>query len=122
MPNMIKRIGRKIVEAPSRPLASTYEALLLEAKPRPIRSEREYRRVLRYIEGHMEPHPSKAKGELLELLSGLVVQYESQTYPAPDVSPRDMLAHLIEARQVTRAEVARRTGIPRATITNILNG
>jgi plasmid maintenance system antidote protein VapI len=33
-----------------------------------------------------------------------------------------MLAHLIEARQLTRAEVARATNIPRATITNILNG
>jgi HTH-type transcriptional regulator / antitoxin HigA len=101
---------------------STYDALLLDAKPRPIRSQREYRRVLRYIEAHMEPHPSRAKGDLLELLSGLVVQYESHVDPAPDVSPREMLAHLIDARRLTRAEVARGTGIPRATITNILNG
>jgi HTH-type transcriptional regulator / antitoxin HigA len=119
---MIKRIGRKIADAPSGSAASTYAALLLDAKPRPIRNEREYRRVLRYIERHMEPHPSRAKGDLLELLSGLVMQYESQVYPAPDVSPRDMLAHLIEARELTRADVARRTGIPRATITNILKG
>ncbi|HEV3415900.1 MAG TPA: helix-turn-helix domain-containing protein [Pirellulales bacterium] len=101
---------------------STYDALLLDAKPRPIRSDREYHRVLRYIEAHMEPHPSRAKGDLLELLSGLVVQYESQIYPAPNVSPREMLAHLIDARQLSRAEVARVTGIPRATISNILNG
>ncbi len=100
----------------------TYEALLLDAKPRPIRNEREYRRVLRYVEKHMEPRPSRAKGDLLELLSTLIAQYESQAYPAPSVSPREMLAHLIEARQLTRAEVARATSIPRSTITNILNG
>ncbi len=102
--------------------ATTYEALLLDAKPRPIRTDREYRRVMRYIEKNMEPRPSRAKGDLLELLSTLVAQYESHVYPADPVSPREMLAHLIEARQLTRAEVARATNIPRATITNILNG
>jgi HTH-type transcriptional regulator/antitoxin HigA len=114
--------GRNIAEMTATSESVTYESLLLEVKPRPIRNEREYRRVLRYLEKNMEPHPPRAKGDLLELLSTLVVQYESQAYPAASVSPREMLAHLIEARQLTRAEVARATNIPRATITNILNG
>jgi HTH-type transcriptional regulator / antitoxin HigA len=119
---MTRTSGRNIVEMTATSAPTTYEALLLEAKPRPIRNNREYRRVVRYIEKNMEPHPSRAKGDLLELLSTLVAQYESQIYPAASVSPREMLAHLIEARQLTRADVARATNIPRATITNILNG
>ena len=122
MPNTTKTSGRGIVDMTTVPTPTTYEALLLDAKPRPIRNGREYRRVLRYVEKNMEPHPSRAKGDLLELLSTLIVQYESQAYPATSVSPREMLAHLIDARQLTRAEVARGTNISRATITNILNG
>ena len=101
---------------------TAYQSLLLDFTPRPISSEREYRRVLRYIERHMEPHPPKAKGELLELLSTLVAQYESTRFPSPEVSVADLLEHLIEARGETRADLARATGIPRATITNVIRG
>lgn len=46
-----------------------YRGLVSEFLPRPIRSEREYRRVLKYIEHHIQPKLPKAQGMLLELLS-----------------------------------------------------
>jgi HTH-type transcriptional regulator/antitoxin HigA len=101
---------------------TTYQSLLLDFTPRPISTEREYQRVLKYIAEHVQPHPPRAEAELLELLSTLVVQYESQKYPSPEVSAGDMLAHLIDARGVSRAEVASESGIPRSTITNVING
>jgi addiction module HigA family antidote len=64
----------------------------------------------------------KAQGMFLELLATLVAQYEGQRYPAPDVSPGEVLAHLIDERGLTKAEVAQATGIPRQTITNIVKG
>ena len=99
-----------------------YQTLLLDFTPRPIRNSREYRRALSFIEQHMQPRPPKAAAELLELLSTLVVDYESRIYPEPDVSPGEMLAHLIEARGVTKAETARATGIPRGTLTSAIGG
>ena len=101
---------------------TAYQTLLVDFTPRPIRSMREYRRALAFIEQHMQPRPPKAEAQLLELLSTLVMDYESRTYPDPDVSPGEMLAHLIEARGVTRAETARATGIPRGTITSAISG
>lgn len=65
---------------------------------------------------------TRAQEDLLELLSALVGHYEERRFPAPDVTPGEVLAHLIEVRGVTRAEVARATGIPRQTITNIVTG
>jgi HTH-type transcriptional regulator / antitoxin HigA len=97
---------------------SAYQALLLDFTPRPIRTPKEYRRALVFIERHIQPHPPKAEGELLELLSTLVADYESKVFPEPEVTPGQMLSHLIESRGVTRADVARATGIPRATITS----
>ncbi|MCA9203706.1 MAG: helix-turn-helix transcriptional regulator, partial [Planctomycetales bacterium] len=42
--------------------------------------------------------------------------------PARKVTSAEMLAQLIESKEVTRAEIARATGIPRSTITNVLSG
>jgi HTH-type transcriptional regulator/antitoxin HigA len=55
-------------------------------------------------------------------LVALVKQYEQTHHPAPSVPPGELVAHLIQARGVTKAEVARATAIPRQTITNIVNG
>jgi HTH-type transcriptional regulator/antitoxin HigA len=99
-----------------------YRSLVSDFLPRPIRSEREYRRALAYIDQHIQPKLPKAQGMFLELLATLVAQYESQMYPAPEASPADVLEHLIDERGLTNAELARATGIPRQTITNIVKG
>jgi HTH-type transcriptional regulator / antitoxin HigA len=99
-----------------------YRALVNDFLPQPIRGEREYRRALAYIDKHIQPNLPKAQGMLLDLLATLVAQYEAQKYPAPDVSPGEVLGHLIEERGATKSAVAKATGIPRQTITNIVNG
>lgn len=102
---------------------SRYDELLLEYSPRPIHNERQYRRVLGQIDGLMRKRKlSRAEENLLEVLVALVKQHEETHHPAPDVQPGDVVAHLIEARGATKAEVARATAIPRQTITNIVNG
>lgn len=65
---------------------------------------------------------SRAEEDLLELLATLAERYEEQHFPAPEVAPGEVLAHLIQARGVSKAEVSRATGIARQTITNIVNG
>ncbi len=63
-----------------------------------------------------------AERKLLELLAKLVDEYEETIYPTPDVSPADMLAHLIEAKETSQAELARQTGVSRSTISEVLKG
>jgi antitoxin component HigA of HigAB toxin-antitoxin module len=65
---------------------------------------------------------TRGQEDLLELLWVLVGQYEQQCFPAPDVTPGQVLAHLIEVRGVSRADLARATGIARQTVTNIVTG
>jgi HTH-type transcriptional regulator/antitoxin HigA len=104
---------------------SAYDALLLEYKPRPIRNQREYRLALQRVEQLIRqygPHPPRAEGELIAVLSTLIESYEVNEYPRRKPSPAETLAHLIEAKQVTKAEVARATGIPPSTVTNVLSG
>jgi len=101
---------------------TAYQSLLVDYSPRPIRTPREHKRALGQIERLMTPHPSREQSELIELLAMLIEQYESVQYPTPQNSPRDMLEHYLENRGLSRAQLARETGIPRATITNILSG
>jgi HTH-type transcriptional regulator/antitoxin HigA len=99
-----------------------YQSLLVEVAPRPIRSEREHRRALGQIERLMTPEPNRQRSEMIDLLATLIEQYESARHPTPTRSPRDLLSHLLENHGLTRAELARQTGIPRSAITNILAG
>ncbi|NLY01113.1 MAG: helix-turn-helix transcriptional regulator [Rhodopirellula sp.] len=56
------------------------------------------------------------------LLATLAEQYESIEYPTPQASQADLLAHLIDARGITQAELARQTGVLRSVIANVLKG
>jgi HTH-type transcriptional regulator / antitoxin HigA len=100
-----------------------YEQLLLEFAPRAIRSRTQYERVVRQVDRLMrKPKLTRAEDDLLELLASLVAQYEQTRFPAPDVSPGELIAHLMEARGVTAVEVADATGIPAPTIARYVDG
>ena len=102
---------------------TAYQGLLQKYSPRLIRNDRDHRRMLRHVDALMRRTKlSAAENELLDLLVHLVEQYEDRIDPAPNVAPERMLAHLIEARGVSQAEVARKTSIPRSTISAILAG
>ena len=102
---------------------TAYQTLLLDFTPRPIRNDRKYNRVMRHIDRLMKkPRLSRPESELLELLATLAEQYESIEHPTPAASQRELLAHLIDARGVVQAEVARQSGVPRSAICNALKG
>ena len=82
-----------------------------------------YKRVLRQVDRLMRrPRRTRAEDDLLELLASLVAQYEQTRFPAPDVTPGQMIAHLMEARNATEAEVAAATAIPAQTIARFIDG
>ena len=105
-------------------MSTTYRTLLQEFVPRPIGSQRAYRKMLKQIDQLIrKPNRTRAEDDLLELLATLVEQYEiRQGYTVPEVSPRDRLAGLIEAHELTQVELARRSQVPRTTINEILAG
>jgi len=101
-------------------VAAEYRELLVKFAPQSIRSPETYRRTLAQLEKLMVPHPSAARSRLIELLSTLVEDYESRQFPTPKMKPGQTLKHLLEARGVTSAEVAKSTGIGPATLSNVL--
>ncbi len=105
-------------------MSTTYKELLQEFVPRPIVSDRAYQGTLKHIEQLIrKPSRTRAEDDMLALLATLVEQYEiRQGYADPVLSPRNRLAGLIEARQLTQTELSRRSNVPRTTINEILCG
>jgi HTH-type transcriptional regulator/antitoxin HigA len=102
---------------------ASYPELLRQAQPEIISDERSHRRALRTVDLLMKkPRLTKAEGKLLDLLAKLIDDYEENIYPTPEISPARMLKHLIEAKQTTQSELARQTGVPRSTISEVLKG
>lgn len=68
--------------------------------------------------------PTLDEGETLYLdaLSDLVETYEDDHYPIEPASDADMLRHLLEAKEVSQADLHRETGIPKSTISEIVGG
>ena len=90
---------------------------------RPIRSDDSLDRAIAVINSLLDRDDlSPAEADYLDVLSDLVERYETEEHPMEDVSDADMLQHLIEAKGVTQAEVARRAGIAVSTISEVLSG
>jgi antitoxin component HigA of HigAB toxin-antitoxin module len=105
-------------------MSTTYQELLQQLVPRPIASARAYKRALSQIERLMsKAKKTRAEDDMIALLATLIEQYEiRQGYAEPAVPPRDRLAGLIEARQITQTQLSRQSGVPRTTINEILAG
>jgi len=100
--------------------ATEYRDLLVEFVPHPICSDSDYRRAVAQLEQLMEPRPSTARSRLIELLATLIERYESRDYPTPEQAPVEVLKNLLKSRGVSSAVLAKATGIPPSTISNIL--
>jgi HTH-type transcriptional regulator / antitoxin HigA len=84
----------------------TYAQLLGRTLPHVIRTDEECERLtaelLRLDE---RERPSAEEKELAELLSVLIDEYEGRRYPIRKASPRQVLQHLMEARNLTQKDL-----------------
>ena len=90
---------------------------------RPIRSEEELGRACAIVdELSIREALDPAEEDYLDVLGDLIERYEDEAHPLPAISGEAMLRHILEARDLTQAEVARGAGIAEPTISAILAG
>lgn len=58
----------------------------------------------------------------LDALSDLVIVYEQQNHAVPPLPPHQLLAHMLEERSMSQAELARRAGLAKATVSDLVTG
>jgi len=93
----------------------------------PIRSATAYRRGLAMANDLLRKKALAGKltrgaTGYLTVLIDLLETYEKRRFPRRRVGDGEMLAHLIEAKDVTRAQVERDTGIAAPTISAVIAG
>ena len=105
-------------------MLATYKELLQEVVPRPISSDREYKRALKQIGRLMrKARKTRAENDMIELLATLIEQFEiRQGYTDPVLSPKDRLAGLMQAREVSPSELSELANVPRTAINAFLGG
>jgi len=90
---------------------------------RPIRTDKELAKANAIIEElSLRDDLSRAEDDYLDVLGDIVWKYENEAHPLPSISGEDMLRHLVEARGLTQAEVARGAKVAEPTISAILVG
>ncbi len=89
---------------------------------RTILSESELDQAIAVINSLIDRDLLPAEEDYLDVLSDLVERYEDKHHPIPDVPGHEMLAYLIEQKQVTQSDVASATGIAVSTLSEILKG
>ncbi len=85
-----------------------YGHLLAKAVPQTIKTEAENDRMLAIVESLLskgEGNLTPEEDALLELLTGLIREYERTAYPIPKSEPHEMVAFLLEQRGLTRADL-----------------
>ena len=101
-----------------------YSRLLAKTGPRVIETEQEHKRLLGQVRELMERDEealSTEEARLLDLLVGLIEQYEEKHHMVRNVKPHQVLAHLMEAQGLTHKDVWRVLG-SKGVASEVLNG
>jgi HTH-type transcriptional regulator / antitoxin HigA len=104
-----------------------YLRLIHEVPLWPIESTQIHRRALAVANDLLTKKAktgklSRGEAGYLSVLVELIEDYEKARFPRRRVSDAEMLAHLIEAKDVTQVQVERDTGIAAPTLSAVIAG
>lgn len=100
-----------------------YLELIQRFPLRPIRTEEELDRAIEIVDELTDrSNLDEWEKDYLDVLSDLMERYETEQHPIEPVSDAVILAHLIEAKGITQAMLARQAKIAESTISEVLKG
>jgi HTH-type transcriptional regulator / antitoxin HigA len=85
----------------------------------PIRTKKDYNYALGLLE---ETFGDETLESFVHVLSERIEVYEQEHFPIPDASAGEVLAFLMEQKQLTQQEVARDTGIHQSVLSRLIKG
>ena len=87
-----------------------------------IRSENELDGAQTVIDGLLREELDEGKQAYLDALSDLVILYEQEHHAVAPLPPHELLAHMLKERGMSQAELARRAGLAKATVSDLVTG
>jgi HTH-type transcriptional regulator / antitoxin HigA len=99
-----------------------YPQLLAEFVPQAIDSEAEYDRALAIAERlTFKQDKTATEIKLLKLIVVLIEDYETEHYPMDNVTPHELLQHLMESNNTRQADLVGLIG-SRGVVSEVVNG
>ena len=89
---------------------------------KPIKNEEDYELALKTMQGVLHAKPNTPEGDLLEVLSLLIHEYEQKHYAIEPLTPLEALKYEMEEQGITQSDLAKRFAMSKSTISEILNG
>jgi HTH-type transcriptional regulator/antitoxin HigA len=90
---------------------------------RPIRNDAELDRAIAIVNSLIDrDERTEDEEDYLDVLGDLVRNYERAHHPIAPASDASLLRHLIEAQETTQTIVAKKTGIAKSTLSEIIAG
>ncbi|MEG4233630.1 transcriptional regulator [Microcoleus sp. Pol11C3] len=101
---------------------TAYGQLLAKSQPKLILNEEDYDIALAEVASLMSQEELTLEEEtLLSLWALLIEEYEAKYYPIPEATPRDVLLHLMEVREVKQADLVGVIG-SKGVVSEVVNG
>jgi HTH-type transcriptional regulator/antitoxin HigA len=109
-------------KAASRTLPDTYFKLVRRFPLTCIRDDDHLNEAMGVIDRLLCQDPDEGAREYLDVLTGLVENYEDEHVLIPDASEADVLRELMTANGLSQPKLAKAVGISQSTISAVLNG
>ena len=109
-------------EFAARDMPDTYFALVKEFPLAPIRDTADLHAAQSMLDRLLQDDLDEGGDAYLDVLTGLVNDYEEEHYPIPDAPESDVLRHLLDANGLTQVDLARAVGMAASTVSAVLKG
>ncbi len=103
-------------------IPDTYFALVKRHPLRSIRNELELDAAQAAVDALLREDLDDGGLIYLDALSDLVIVYEQDHHAVTPLPPHELLAHMLEERNMSQADLARQTGLAKATVSDLATG
>jgi HTH-type transcriptional regulator/antitoxin HigA len=111
-----KTIGRSTGDA------DTYFALVKRHRLTSIRSEKDLDAAQSVVDALLRENLDDGGQAYLDALSDLIIVYEQEHHAIAPLPPHELLAHMLQERRMSQADLMRVTGLAKATISDLVTG
>ena len=115
-------MSRKKTKVRAAAIPDSYWALVKWHPLRSIRTESDLDAAQVIIDTLLREHLEEGSQAYLDALSDLVMVYEQEHHAVTALSPHELLAHMLEERGMSQADLARTTGLAKATVSDLATG
>lgn len=115
-------VSQKRTARPPEPLPDTYFEWVRRHPLKSIRSDAELDAAQAVLDELLRPDLDAGGLAYLDALSDLVGVYERDHHAIPPLPPHQLLAYLLQERNLSQADLLRQTGIAKATVSDLVSG